>query len=720
VNAKAIELLEFLRISRQFTIPIYQRNYSWKHAQCQQLWDDLLRAGSSANVSAHFMGSVVCVLSGTDVATHDPSVVIDGQQRLTTATLLITALANYLKENHPDAEIGGFSEEKLREYYLVNRLEKGDRHYKLLLSQTDKTTLLAILKNTPVPDPCSVRIFENYTQFKSLIEENPHQLEAVCSGLTKLMVVQVTLDRATDNPQLIFESMNSTGLDLSQADLIRNFMLMGLEPTEQTTLYESYWRPMEEAFGQAAYSTYFDSFMRDYLTAKTGDIPNVTRVYESFKRHSASYGKNTEALVKDIYTFALYYCTIVLGKDEKNAKLYDKNLKNSLDDLRELVAGVAHPFLLAVYHDYALNDISSDDVTAVVRLVESYVFRRAVCDIPTNSLNKTFASLHRELDKKRYTESLQAKLLLLESYKKFPSNEEFSEKIKTRDLYHFRSKSYCLKRLENDGRKERLAVHDAFTIEHVLPQNKELDASWVEALGERWQDVQKKWLHTLGNLTLTGYNSEYSDHPFHFKRTQIKDADEQQIGLAHSPLNLNQDFRSSVVGEMMVWNEAAINLRANRLAKKALGVWSVPKLDAATLLEYESKAKKPLQKVQVNTRKDHPYLDVNSSSGVLFDTLRKAILALDPNVHEEYLKLYVAYKLETNFVDIVPQKQGLRLSINMPFNDVKDPLKKCNDISGLGRWGNGDVEVRFDQLDDLPYVISIIQQSLDRQLGDDL
>jgi len=326
------------------------------------------------------------------------------------------------------------------------------------------------------------------------------------------VVVDISLNRDQDNPQLIFESLNSTGRELGQADLIRNFILMGLEPQLQANLYEHSWHPMELDFGQEAYTKHFDSFMRHYLTVKTGTIPKLREVYEAFKQYTrTSKAGDVGELVKGIHTFAAYYCAMALGKEQ------DPDLKLAFHDILELKVDVAFPLLLELYHDYTTDVMSKEEFLKAVRLVEAYVFRRTVCGIPTNSMNKTFATFRRALKKDRYLESIQAHFLLLPSYRRFPKEEEFKREFKRRDLYNFRSRSYWLRRLENHGRKERVPV-DLYTIEHILPQNLNLSDKWKKALGPEWQQIQETWLHTLGNLTLTGYNVEYSDKAFVDKR----------------------------------------------------------------------------------------------------------------------------------------------------------------------------------------------------------
>ena len=404
---KAIEanLLKFLKGTTQFVIPIYQRNYSWTADECRQLWVDLMRAGRNEGVNDHFIGSIVYVeRSLSTVTNQQPNLVIDGQQRLTTTTLLIAALAKHFEINGIPELLDSFSAKKLRNYYLINPDEEGEKHFKLLLSETDKETLLAILKGLPPPAEKSARITENYELFQDLIKQNSKQLEAICNGIAKLVIVDVSLDRAHDNPQLIFESMNSTGRELSQADLIRNFILMGLEPNLQTELYKTFWRPMEKGFGQAAYTVYFDAFMRHYLIAKTGNIPNEREVYFAFKQYARDLKMDTHDLVADIHAYAGYYCAMALGAEK------EPMLKQAFHDLRELKVEVAYPFLLDVYSDYVQQRLTAEETLQIVRMVESYVFRRAICAIATNSMNKTFAGMSRTIKKDRYLESVQAKI----------------------------------------------------------------------------------------------------------------------------------------------------------------------------------------------------------------------------------------------------------------------------------------------------------------------
>ena len=694
MKANATKLLGFLHKASQCVIPIYQRNYSWDEKQCQQLWEDILRVGSNADIGVHFIGSIVYVEGGqSQVTLQAPLLVIDGQQRLTTISLILEALARAVGDSEP---VDGFSAEKIRHNYLTNSLEKDERFYKLVLSDTDKDTLKALIKGNDYPPAASIKIRENFDYFAEQIKLNSKLIEEICNGLAKLMIVDISLERNQDNPQLIFESMNSTGKALSQADLIRNFILMGLEPELQNSLYAQYWRPMELEFGQEAYGDEFDAFMRHYLTIKTGDVPRVSEVYEAFKEYSTKFDKEDGVtdLVAEIRKYSKYFVAMALGGETNPA------LKPLFKDLiQDLNYSVAYPLLLELYADYDAGTLNEKDFGTAIKLVESYVFRRSICEIPTNSMNKTFAEFSRYLVKNDYLNSIYAHFYSLPSYRRFPSNEEFRLAFETKDLYNIYSRAYWLRKMENFGKKELVAVEN-YTIEHILPQNPSLSAEWKKDLGDNWEEIQAKYLHTLGNLTLTGYNSEYSDKPFKEKKSM-------KGGFLQSPLTLNEKVR-----EAEVWNESAILERASFLSKRAIDIWPRFEVDAGTLKKFEA-----VKSATSNyTLADHPNLD-RQEVRALFDALRAEVLALDSNISETVLKYYIAFKAETNFVDVIPKARWLRLSLNLKFSEIDDPRGIATDVTGKGRWGNGDVSINFKKIDELPYVIGLIKQSLSKQLS---
>jgi uncharacterized protein with ParB-like and HNH nuclease domain/predicted transport protein len=692
---KAVEanVLKFLQNPKQFVIPIYQRTYDWRLDQCQQLWRDIVAVGKDTNAKGHFVGSIVYIARGLYNQSSVPQLlVIDGQQRLTTLTLLLAALGRAIETRNADA---GISRRKLENYFLFNSEEDGDLRFKLLLTQSDRDTLTRIVEDRELPEKPSHRIVENHGFFAEQLAKSSTDLETVYEGLQKLIVVDIALDRDHDNPQLIFESLNATGLKLSQADLIRNYVLMGLEPKEQARLYEDHWFPMEQAFGQADYAERFDPFMRDYLTVRTGRIPNLRDIYADFKTHAQTVsGEDAmESIASDLHGFSRLYVRVVLVKEP------DTDLKAALDDINRLRVDVAAPFLIEVYEDHEAGRLSRADFLRVLRLVESYVFRRAVCGIPTNSLNKTFAGLAREIDKERYLPSFEAALAFKDGFRRFPRDEEFKSALMVRDVYNFRVRNYMLDKLENEGRKERASV-EAYTIEHILPQNENLRPEWREALGENWKEAHGRLLHTLGNLTLTGYNSEYSDRPFKEKR-------DMEGGFSQSPLRLNEGL-----GQLDRWDEEQIVKRARRLSDKAASIWPPPDLPALMLVEAKTKsASDQGESYAVEGHSGYLYGEMLE----LFEELRKRVMNLDASVRMEVRKIYIAFKLDTNFVDVIPQKKRLVLILNMPFPEVDDPKGMCRDISGIGKWGSGDAEASVYSQAYLDDAMHLIRQAYERQ-----
>ena len=702
MKAVDTQLLKLLQSSSQYVVPIYQRLYSWDQAECEQLWRDILRAGEHDNIGAHFTGSIVYVSKGASTNTaSQPDLIIDGQQRTTTVSLILAALASQL-ETLPEGEQeihDGFSPKKIRDRYLMDPNEDGDRRFKLLLSQGDREHFKAVVQGHDVSGKDESRVVANYNYFVNQLKSKGTNLVTVCKGLEKLVVVDVELERGLDNPQLVFEAMNSTGKKLSQADLIRNFLLMDLDPTRQVDVYERFWRPMEMLFTETGEEN-FDAFVRHFLTIETGEIPRIGDVYDAFKSFAfgkAEAGQTVEELALVLSRSAERYSRIALGRET------DAQLRSVFSELEQIKADVVYPFVLRVYSDYDAGKLSKDDFVAIVRMVISYVFRRVVYRIPTNSMNKTFAGFASQIDVENYLESVTAHFLNLQSYRRFPTDEEFSEGLQTTDFYNFRRRSYLLRSLENVGRKEPVTIEE-FTIEHILPQNPDLSAEWRESLGPDWADIQEKYLHTLGNLTLTGYNSEYSDHPFLKKR-------DMEGGFAVSPLKLNEGL-----GQLETWDEDAIVARAKQLSKRALGIWTRPSLSAEQLAKYRKVESKSQDEYSFEI---HEWLRFTPERSALFDRFDSAVLALNLVVRRQIMKMYIAYKAETNFVDVVPLKSKLNLSLNVPLGELVDPRGLAEDVSKLGRWGNGDYQVGLDESTDFDYVLGLVRQSFERQLEGD-
>ena len=554
MEATVIPILRFLQGPKQFFIPIFQRMYSWEISHCQQLWKDIVRIGENPDISSHFLGSIVYMEPGVqNIGVVRRLLVIDGQQRLTTLSVLLSALSNVVAEQGIDI---GIDPKRLSNYYLFNIEEEGELRYKQLLTKRDKETLICLLENRALPAASSSLLKDNYRFFEDQLRDGV-DIEKVYIGIQKLKIVDIMLDPTEDNPQLIFESLNSTGLSLSSADLIRNYVLMGQEPKFQNRLYETCWFPMEADFGDQ-HAKRFDGFVRDYLTFKTRQIPKIKSVYEKFKEYLPATGDpaELECHVKDISRYAKHYIDFALLREK------DPEIKVYLEDIQELRVDVVYPFLLEIYEDYAQKRLEKADVIEILRLIESYVFRRAVCNWPTNRLNRIFSTLLLKVDKSNYLRSLKRVFSEMRTYSHYPKDDEFKQELMTRDVYNFRVPKYLLRKLENYERKEPINVEN-YTIEHVMPQD--LTEDWQWDLGEHWGQTHERWLHTIGNLTLTGYNPEYRNLPFKEKRDMPKK------GFRTSPLYLNERLAHTEI-----WDEANILARGAELVGRALKIWIYP------------------------------------------------------------------------------------------------------------------------------------------------
>ncbi|MGN8449423.1 GmrSD restriction endonuclease domain-containing protein [Helicobacter pylori] len=687
MKADAIKLLDFIGKSqeKQFVIPIYQRVYSWEKEHCKQLWDDIIKTGGNDQIEGHFIGPIVFVHDGIYTTNHNELLIIDGQQRLTTITLLFIALRNYL--NDEDEFLEKFSHQKIRNRYLINSDEKGDKKFKLILSESDRDTLLSLIdKDRRKPSEPSLKIMENFKLFEEWIRKNTDKLETIFKGLDKLMVVEISLERGKDNPQLIFESMNSTGKDLTQTDLIRNYILMGLEPEKQKIFYKKYWRAMEEAFKQN--ETLFNQFVRHYLTIKTREIPNINKVYEAFKRYQQERGIETEVLLQDLQKYCGFFCQIVFKKED------DKGLNKALSFLVDLEMDVIYPLLLELYSDYIDGVLSQQDFIPIIYLIESYICRRAVCGLGTNSLNKVFPSFTKKINKDQYLESIKVHFGYLTEKQRFPNNDEFKKLFITIDFYNFQKKKYFFERLESFNTEEPVNTKEC-TIEHIMPQT--LTEEWKRDLGGNFQVIHDKYLHTIGNLTLTGYNDKYSNNSFQEKRDMEK-------GFKQSPLKLNQSLK-----DLESFGEKEIEKRANDLADWALKIWTYPKLDAETLEKYKPKKEKKVY--------DLSSYKFSSHSRELFDILRKEIKALDERITEKFNQDYISYMFDKNFVDIVVQNKDLKLYLNMEFNELQDEKNLARDMTNKGHLGNGDIEIKLETKESIPYCLGLIKQALEKQMG---
>ena len=372
-----------------------------------------------------------------------------------------------------------------------------------------------------------------------------------------MQIVSIVLDPAQDNPQLIFEALNAKGLDLSEVDLIRNYLLMGQDPDSQIRLYNNLWFPIEQRFRNK--DTQFNRFMRHYLTLKTRKIPKLSDIYKEFKAYVEKKDLEVEEIVKEVSRYSKHYLNIALLREE------DTELKARLKSLHELKADTVYPFLLEVYDCYERGKIEKSEVIRTLQLVEGYIFRRAVCGLSNKFLNHTFVDILRGMDmdeENNYLEDLNEEFLGLPDHRRYPRDREFQFSFRNKDMFNFSARDYMLCKLENYERKEHITINE-YTVEHVMPQT--LSKEWEQELGEDFQRVHEVWVNKIGNLTLTGRNSELSNHPFREKRDMIPE------GFRQSPLYLNRNL-----ADAEEWNQMTISARANELARRACEIWIYP------------------------------------------------------------------------------------------------------------------------------------------------
>ena len=690
------ELLDQIN-KREAALPDFQRSFVWDPSATQDLIisialnypaGSLLRVRNTHDLFAcrHFQGAPA--LNG-----HHPTyLVLDGQQRLTTVSLLLIALRDHIVETDWRGDEDGPSPKKIDAYYLKNVLEDGERRPKLVLRRHDQKTLRALVDCTDLPTDLSDQIIENYDYFRDNIRSSdPAQ---VYRGIGRLIIVDVTLDRNNDDPQLIFESLNSTGVDLSESDLIRNFILMRLPEAEQTALYNNYWSKIEALFRGSEKT--FDAYARDYLAlkTKTSKQEKASQIYQGFRRNFDALLDQLgglEALLEDMLRFARYYAAFSLGVGAP------KKLALSLGRLRRLV-DVPAMLIMRLYdcHD-RLETLSRAELNTAVHLIESFVFRRAICGEQTRGYWQVFANLAYKLDPEAPLESLQVEFARLRDNYRYPSNSEFRKALFERDLYGLRVCMHLLEQLENYGSKEPTDV-SSYSIEHVMPQNENLPKKWREMLGPEWEDVQSAWLHRLGNLTLTGYNSTYSDRPFLDKKTISG-------GFEESSVRLNKYIR-----EQDEWTVSQMEKRGTRLARQAVSIWPALKVDPSLVAAAEQKEMR-----ERAARRNIDDVEMSKVARKLFKELRKHVLKMGDDVLELAEAKTVSYHGPGFFLEILPRKRRLTLLLPLEFNEIDDPHGIASDAT---EWKfffyaeyEGGVSIRINEIEEILRALPIIKQA---------
>ena len=559
MKGDAIKLVAFLEGSqKRFIIPVYQRNYDWKKENCKQLYDDLV-AVIKEKKPCHFFGSVVSYCHNKDV------IIIDGQQRITTVSLILIAMINAIDAGVMTAEDDQLRD-KLKETYIIDRFSKKERKVRLKPFRDDCDAFDNLIFKSPDNYIESSNVTINYRYFYDrLVNGKELTLDELNTAIESLEVIDILIEpEHGDDPQLIFESLNSTGLDLTEADKIRNFVLMGQSDETQEEYYNKYWSKIEKNCGSA-----IDGFVRDYLTVKTGLIPMLKKIYASFKTYVAK--DKIEQTLMDMTKYSNYYHQI------KESDLGDKNLNEIAQRLNLLDVTVAYPYFMA-FLDYAAETMMGlEEKTKVLSTIEIFVFRRQLCDLPSNALNKIFASLHSQIMKQlkdgiNYSSVLIYVLQSRTMSSAFPRDEEFIQTFATRNIYsmHKKNRYYIFERLENSSSKEKNDVIEnleskTLTIEHIMPQT--LSNEWKLALGDDYERIHEEWLHTIANLTLSGYNPNYSNKSF-------KEKKEMENGFNQSGLRLNH-----YIAQFNDWTEAEMKMRKDHLVKLALQIWPFPITD---------------------------------------------------------------------------------------------------------------------------------------------
>ena len=650
------QFTEIINGNKQFVIPVFQRDYSWTIEQCHQMWTDIMGT-SSGDDGGHFLGSFVYV-EGSAGAAFSSWLVIDGQQRLTTLTLLLIALRDQIREIHWGGEDP--TPERIDAYFLKNVYETGDRSYKLALRRHDDETLRALVDGN---DPSEVErnselVVEAYRYFKELLSSPETDPNRVYRGIARLNIVDVKLEHRIDNPQLVFESLNSTGVDLSQSDLIRNYLLMGLPEEEQTRLYNDYWSKLETLFRTAGSTP--DTFLRDYmaLKKKTTTQTRADSIYVEFKDfwRSSSDVKRLDTLLDDMVRFAHYYISFL-----RPERIDSKPLATAMWQVH--LGSSTHALLIMrLYECYEKNTLSYYDFIRALNLISSYLVRRTILGLQTRDYWSVFARIAHSIGDESSFESFQV-ALARQNYI-FPSDESFMQGIQDRDLNGLRICWYILTQLENAGQNEPSPTSE-YSIEHIMPRGIDDVPEWKEMLGDEWENVHQIWLHRLGNLTLTAYNSAYSNRPFNEKKTI-------EGGFNQSAVRLNEYVRNQAQ-----WTVSEMEERGRILAKRAVEIWPHHQADEKLILNEE------IQELHARSdERNSDSLEMSAPVRELLHAIRDSIQDLGDAIEVIENKSVCYYNNSARFfTEILPMAYYIRLLIPLDFNEIHDPEELAKDAT---------------------------------------
>lgn len=539
MNANETKLQPILEGTKQYVVPLFQRPYSWEKDQWGRLWDDLKELCEDSNPRTHFMGSIVTLPTRSVPEGVTKYLLIDGQQRLTTIFILLAIL-----RDNSNAKGKQELAEEIRNTLLVNPYKKETDYFKLLPTQIDRTYFEKLIRDSAIDE--HNQIINAYKFFARKLSESGIEEETLKKVITNhLSVISILLD-LNDNPYLVFESLNAKGKPLSQADLIRNYFFMRIHVDQQEAIHRQYWKPMQDALGDS-----LTEFIRHYIM-KEGTVVRQNDVYFILKEIT-SKGDVIDWL-KDLKRFSEYYERIMNPEKEDVPEL-----KRGLSRLNRLQVTTTYPFLLNCYHNYSSGKITCAQFKEILNILENFIIRRFICNIPTNQLNKIFSPLNLQIQNSGFHNFIEGARFLLQN-KGYPKDIEFKERLKDTKLYGASDRAIktklILETLEESYAHKEKTDFTVLDIEHIMPQK--LTEYWRSHLGDDWEKTHNLLLHTIGNLTLTAYNPEISNGNFEQKKSYY----------SNSHLEMNKYFENG--GK---WTKEDIEFRSEYLANKALEIW---------------------------------------------------------------------------------------------------------------------------------------------------
>ncbi|WP_027121240.1 DUF262 domain-containing protein [Mycoplasma leonicaptivi] len=668
-------------------IPVFQRPYIWDKKQCKRLWNDLMLLYNDIK-KKHFLGSLVVVQDLSNGAWESNNlIIIDGLQRLTTIILLLIAIRDVLEKDLSDFN------------YLTRINSSGDKIHKIVLNGDDKHILFDLLERNKqgLKDKKS-KLIDNLNYFVELLKNNNINFNKLKEAFSKLEIVTMTVEENDDNPQEIFETINSTGAPLIKSDLIRNNLLFSEDKKTQENLYLNYWVKIENLFTKDK-EEYINLFFKDFLTLQLNRIPKNNDIYEEFKnwRLHSEFQKDTERLLKIIYDNAILYTNFLYAREK------DKEINEFFKDFLEINNTPVFPALLKFMIDYESQKINKNELLEILEICISFLIRRKICSIPVSSLNKIFFDLIKNIEFNNYVTSVKTFIVSGINSSEFPKDEKFKEFFITKNFKQNDKVHFILKKIEMHLNKKANVNFSTYTIEHILPKNQNLNNDWVQSLGPNWKDIQINNLNKIGNLTLTPYNSEMSDKFFTQKKTM-------QNGFDKSGLRINDYLL-----DKNIWTEKEIKERTEILLQNALKIWKYPRLSN------EEKTKRDNIKLNQEKYDLHSY-KITETNLKLFEIIDQYMLSLNHNISKVFNKWYISYNVSNNtnkrsLIYIVLRSNYISILFNTPFGQIIDKNGLCEDVSNIGKWGSGDVRIHFENLSDKEYIFDLINQTIKYNLN---